>query len=80
MVAESGRVDTLAGAKASPRITEQVRKIRMSRPTDGVNVEVNLRRPLGLGKWVSVFVNVLMSWLLQRSIFCIQAKNKKEHR
>ncbi|GJR27461.1 zinc finger, PHD-type containing protein [Tanacetum coccineum] len=40
MVVESGRVDTSARAEASPRITEQVQKIRMSRPTDGVSVEV----------------------------------------
>ncbi|GKB56933.1 hypothetical protein Tco_0913119 [Tanacetum coccineum] len=39
MVVESGRVDTSARAEASPRITEQVQKIRMSRPTDGVSVE-----------------------------------------
>ncbi|GJZ57745.1 hypothetical protein Tco_0613239 [Tanacetum coccineum] len=31
-------------------------------------VKVNLRRPLGLGKWASVFVNVLISWILRSEI------------
>nr|GFD08170.1 hypothetical protein [Tanacetum cinerariifolium] len=54
-------------------------QIKMSGPTEGANIKVNLRGPLGLGKWASVFVNVLISWLLRRSLLRILAESKKEH-